>query len=116
MVKGKAKSPWAMRTEAPRIASWHPFSFRTQPRSARPEKYGRAHEQIINNENWYRDQPPALGQSFTAKKAAERHQEVLQILVRAAREQRPVRKNVPRRIMDWPTSWTDVDLCAGAGR
>jgi hypothetical protein len=85
MVKRRVKSPWAMRTEAPTTASWHPFSFRTQPRSARPEKYGRAHEQIINNENWYRDEPPSLGQSFTAKKTAERHQEVLQILMRAAK-------------------------------
>jgi hypothetical protein len=69
-----------MRTEAPTTASWHPRSSRTQPRPARPEKYGRAHEQIIENENWYRDEPPSLGQSFTAKKTAERRQEVLQIL------------------------------------
>jgi hypothetical protein len=94
MVKRKAKSPWAMRTEAPRIASWHPRSFRTQPRSARPEKYGRAHEQIVNNENWYGDEPPSLGQSFTAKKTAGRHQEVLQILVRAAKRAAADSKNL----------------------
>jgi hypothetical protein len=75
-----------MRTEAPRIASCHPRNSRAQPCPARPEKYGRAHEQIINNENWYRDEPPSLGQSFTAKKTAERHQEVLQILMRAAKQ------------------------------
>jgi hypothetical protein len=85
MVKLRAKSPWAMRTETPRIASWRRSSFRTQPRPTRPVKYGRAHEHIVNNENWYGDEPPSLGQSFTAKKTAGRHQEVVQILVRAAK-------------------------------
>jgi hypothetical protein len=45
----------------------------------------RAHEEIIDNEHWYGDEPPSLGQSFTAKKTAERQQEVVQILGRAAR-------------------------------
>jgi hypothetical protein len=45
----------------------------------------RAHEEIIDNEHWYGDAPPLLGKSFTAKKTAERHQELVQILDRAAR-------------------------------
>ena len=42
----------------------------------------RAHGAIINNEQWYGDGPPALGKSFTARKTAERHRVVVQILLK----------------------------------
>jgi hypothetical protein len=46
----------------------------------------RAHEEIINNEDWYGDEAPSLGKSFTAKKTAERQYDVVQILGRAAKK------------------------------
>jgi hypothetical protein len=57
----------------------------TRSRPVRTKKYVRAHDQIINDEHWYGDDAPSLGRSFTAKKTAERQQEVVQILGRAAR-------------------------------
>jgi hypothetical protein len=45
----------------------------------------RAHEEIINDERWYGDEAPSLGRCFTAKKTAERHQEVVQLVGRAAK-------------------------------
>ncbi len=38
-----------------------------------------------HQEHWYGDEAPSLGKSFTAKKTAERQQEVVQILGRAAK-------------------------------
>ena len=57
----------------------------TWSRRAGTSKYVGAHEEIIKNEQWYGDQAPSLGKSFTAKKTAERQQEVVQILGRAAK-------------------------------
>jgi hypothetical protein len=48
-------------------------------------RYVRAHEAIINNEDWFGDKPPSLGKSFTAAKTAERQRVVIGILVRAAK-------------------------------
>jgi len=44
-----------------------------------------AHEAVIGNELWYGDQPPSLGQGFTAADTAERHATVTGILLRAAK-------------------------------
>jgi hypothetical protein len=45
----------------------------------------KAHEAIINNEYWYGDDSPHLGKSFTAGKTAERHEDVIDVLCRAAK-------------------------------
>ena len=49
------------------------------------QRHVRAHEAVINNEFWYGDGPPSLGKSFTAKKTAERHADVVRLLQRAAK-------------------------------
>ena len=49
------------------------------------KKHVHAHTEVINNEHWYGDEPPSLGRSFSAKKTAERHQEIVQILGRVAK-------------------------------
>ena len=74
-----------VKTEAPQDSSSRSSTFPTRSRRAGTKKYVRAHEEIIKNEHWYGDDAPSLGRSFTAKKTAERHQEVVQILVRAAK-------------------------------
>ena len=48
------------------------------------QRHVRAHEAVINNEFWYGDGPPSVGKSFTAKKTAERHADVVRLLQRAA--------------------------------
>ena len=40
---------------------------------------------MVNNEFWYGDGPPSLGKSFTAKKTAERHADIVGLLQRAAK-------------------------------
>jgi hypothetical protein len=45
----------------------------------------RAHEAVVTNEFWFGDGHPTLGKSFTAKKTAERHADVIGILQRAAK-------------------------------
>jgi hypothetical protein len=47
-------------------------------------RHVRAHEAVVGNESWYGDGPPALGKSFTAKKTAERHADIVWLLQRAA--------------------------------
>jgi hypothetical protein len=44
-----------------------------------------AHEAVTNNESWYSDKPPNLGQGFSAAETAERRTTVMQILLRAAK-------------------------------
>jgi hypothetical protein len=44
----------------------------------------RAHEAVVTNEFWFGDGPPFLG-SFTAKKTAERHADIVGLLQRAAK-------------------------------
>lgn len=45
--------------------------------------HARAHEAIINNEHWYGDNLPSVGKAFTAKKTAERHGDIIQVLLKA---------------------------------
>jgi hypothetical protein len=45
----------------------------------------RAHEAVVTSEFWFGDGPPSLGKSFTAKKTAERHADVVTLLQRAAK-------------------------------
>jgi hypothetical protein len=45
----------------------------------------RAHEAVINNEAWYGDAPPSLGEAFTAAEAAKRHTLLIETLLRAAK-------------------------------
>jgi hypothetical protein len=44
-----------------------------------------AHEAVTNNELWYGDRPPDLGQGFSAADTAERRTTVMEILLRAAK-------------------------------
>jgi hypothetical protein len=44
-----------------------------------------AHEAVINNERWYGNKPPDLGQGFGAAETAERRTTVMEILLRAAK-------------------------------
>ena len=43
----------------------------------------RAHEALVTNEFWYGDAPPLLGAAFSAEKNAERHADVVRILLKA---------------------------------
>ena len=45
------------------------------------------HKQVISNEHWYDDGPPALDKSFSAAKTAQRHRQVIGILCRAAKRE-----------------------------
>jgi len=45
----------------------------------------RAHEAVINNEAWYGDGEPSLGETFTAAKTAERHSVIIETLLRGAK-------------------------------
>jgi hypothetical protein len=45
------------------------------------------HQKVINNEYWYNDGPPNLGKSFSKAKTAQRHQQVIDILGRAAKRE-----------------------------
>jgi hypothetical protein len=45
----------------------------------------RAHEAVTNNESWYTNKPPNLGQGFSAAETAERRTTVMEILLRAAK-------------------------------
>ena len=45
----------------------------------------RAHEAVINNEDWYGDGPPSLGKFFTAGKTEKRQTEVLKLVLQAAK-------------------------------
>ena len=45
------------------------------------------HKEVINNEYWYNDGPPALGKSFSKAKTTRRHYQVIGILCRAARRE-----------------------------
>jgi hypothetical protein len=84
MAKWTSKSH-RVKTEPLRIRSLCSSAFPIRSRPAGTKKYIRAHEEIINNEQWYGDEAPSLGDPFTAKKTAERHHDVVQILGRAAR-------------------------------
>jgi hypothetical protein len=44
-----------------------------------------AHEAVTNNESWYTNKPPDLGQGFSAAETAERRTTVMEILLRAAK-------------------------------
>jgi hypothetical protein len=44
-----------------------------------------AHEAVTNNESWYTNKPPNLGQGFSAADVAERRTTVMEILLRAAK-------------------------------
>jgi hypothetical protein len=65
------------------------FHFRSPPRfcGTRPkfQTHVQAHEAVLNNESWYGDKPPNLGQGFSAAEAAERRTTVMEILLRAAK-------------------------------
>jgi hypothetical protein len=69
----------------------------------------RAHEEIIDNEHWYGDEAPSLGQSFTARKTAERQQEVVQILGRAAR--RAAKTRFKKLAQDYDALADKLDEC-----
>ena len=84
MAKWRSKSH-QVKTKALRIPSLRSSTSPSRSCPAETKKYVRAHDQIINNERWYGDEAPSPGKSFTAKKTAERHQEIVQILVRAAK-------------------------------
>jgi hypothetical protein len=73
------------------------------------ETHVRAHEEIIDNENWYGDAAPSLGKSFTAKKTAERHQDVVQILGRAAR--RAAKAGPKKLAQDYEALADKLDAC-----
>jgi hypothetical protein len=40
---------------------------------------------VINNEAWYGDAPPSLGEAFTAAETAKRHTLLIETLLRAAK-------------------------------
>jgi hypothetical protein len=69
----------------------------------------RAHEEIINNENWYGDDSPSLGKSFAAKKTAERQQDVVQILGRAAK--RAAKAGFKKLAQDYDALADKLDAC-----
>lgn len=48
----------------------------------------RCHEEILANEVWFGDGEPQIGKQFTAEKAKERKDEVINLLFRAARRER----------------------------
>jgi hypothetical protein len=52
------------------------------------------HQEVINNEYWYNDGPPLLGRLFNAEKTIQRHQQVIEILRRAAKRETKAGKNV----------------------
>jgi len=59
---------------------------KTTPKSVpRLQTHVRPHEQVISNEHWYGDAPPALGKGFTAADTTERHALVTEILLHAAK-------------------------------
>jgi hypothetical protein len=64
------------------------FHFRSpllhQPRP-KFRSHVQAHETVTNNESWYGNKPPNLGQGFTAADVAERRTTVMEILLRAAK-------------------------------
>jgi hypothetical protein len=65
------------------------FHFRSPPRfcGTRPklQTHIQAHEAVTNNEFWYTNKPPNLGQGFSAAETAERRTTVMEILLRAAK-------------------------------
>ena len=110
MAKGTARSH-GVRTEALRIPSLRSSTSPTWSRQ-RPHMFKthvRAHEQIIGNENWYGDDAPSLGRSFTAKKTAERHQDVVQISGRAAR--RAAKAGFKKLAQDYDALADKLDDC-----
>jgi hypothetical protein len=44
-----------------------------------------AHKAVTNNESWFTNKPPNLGQGFSAADTAERRTTVMEILLRAAK-------------------------------
>jgi hypothetical protein len=44
-----------------------------------------AHKAVTNNESWFTNKPPNLGQGFSAADVAERRSTVMEILLRAAK-------------------------------
>jgi hypothetical protein len=59
-----------------------PFLHQTRPKF---QSHVHAHEAVANNEDWYGNKPPNLGQGFTAAETAERSTTVMKILLRAAK-------------------------------
>jgi hypothetical protein len=107
-------SEWAskshrVKTEPLRIPSLRSSASPTWSRPPSTNKYVRAHEEIINNEHWYGDAAPSLGKSFTAKKTAERHQEVVQILGQAAR--RAAKPGSKKLAQDYDALADKLDAC-----
>jgi hypothetical protein len=64
------------------------FHFRSPLLHQRRPKFQthvQAHEAVTNDETWYGDKPPNLGQGFSAAETAERRATVMEILLRAAK-------------------------------
>ena len=67
-------------------------SFRQIPHSLqslppRFQSHRKSHQIILANERWFKNGPPFLGKSFTAKKSIKRHRQISQILKRAAKRE-----------------------------
>jgi hypothetical protein len=50
------------------------------------QRHVHAHKAVVANKFWYGDGSPFLGSSFTANKTADRHAEVVDILLKAAKK------------------------------
>ena len=48
----------------------------------------KAHEEVLANESWFGDGVPVIGKQFTAEKAKERKDKVVDVLYRTARRER----------------------------
>ena len=49
------------------------------------QRHKTIHASILQNEHWFSDNPPDLGESFSRKKANKRHKTVTKIVQRAAK-------------------------------
>jgi hypothetical protein len=59
-----------------------------RPRRSKFRRHVKVQNTIVKNEFWFGDEAPHLGVSFTTARAQERGQEIVQILVRAAKKER----------------------------
>ena len=50
-------------------------------------EHAQEHQEVINNEYWYNDGPPLLAKAFSKAKTTQRHQQVIDILGRAAKRE-----------------------------
>jgi hypothetical protein len=62
----------------------------TSPRrhASKFKTHVKAHKTVVRHEGWFSDDPPIFGQQFTANKAVERAQTIVEILVRAAKREK----------------------------